>query len=324
MLGRHVRLLHMVRERDALVQARDRAILPQRPSNNLISAGSLVQLSYAQDMHYALWHLLLMAGATIAALLFAAGLLHLIPLLGSGGRKLSELLCRAPGLDWLIMYFTVLPLIVGPVMGGWAGLAGAIIGQAATVLIWCRLHELANAEAVRGPRIVKSLNRIVGRWRNHAALWVTATVAPLFALVRLAEILVYPALHWLIGLPSYSSSEWVNVSRQKFQGLVGHDLIWCLYCDWMTSIWSLGTEMLRNVESFWCPIRFYNGKKCEHCAIDFPDVAHGWVPADGTMAQVADTIEQMHGNGDHSWFGKRVKITVAGEPLETAGAGRSI
>jgi hypothetical protein len=150
---------------------------------------------------------------------------------------------------------------------------------------------------------------------------VTAIVTPLFALVRLAEVFIYPPLHWLVGLPDYNSGEWVNVSRQKFCGLVGHDLIWCLYCDWMTGIWSLGTEMLRNVESFWCPIRFYSDKKCANCAIDFPDVADGWVPADGTMAQVADTIDRMHGNGDHSWFGKRVPLTVHGQAFAAAASG---
>jgi hypothetical protein len=271
-------------------------------------------------MHFAFLHLLLIALGTMIALLALAGLLHLVPRLGGAGRRLSDALCRAPGLDLLVLYFTVLPLIVGPIVGGWAGLGGAIVGQVAAVLIWIQLHELANRDAVRGPRIVKALNGIVGPWRNHAALWVTATVTPLFAVVRLAEILVYPPLRWLVGLPAYREGDWVNVSRQKFSGLVGHDLIWCLYCDWMTGIWSLGTEMLRNVESFWCPIRFYNGKKCANCAIDFPDVAEGWVPADGTMAQVADTLIRMHGNGDHSWFGKRVQVTVRGQPVVETGA----
>lgn len=272
-------------------------------------------------MRNGLWTFLLIAGGTIASLLLVAGLLHLIPRLGSAGRRLSDALCRAPGLDGVVMFFTVFPIILGPILGGWAGLAGAIAGQVATVLIWTQLHELAHRDVVRGPRIVKSLNRIVGRWRNHAAVWTTATVTPLFTLVRLAELFVYPPLHWLVGLPAYNDADWVNVSRQKFCGLVGHDLIWCLYCDWMTGIWSLGTEMLRNVESFWCPIRFYSDKKCANCAIDFPDVADGWVPADGTMAQVADTIDHMHGNGDHSWFGKRVQLTVRHQPLaQAAGA----
>ncbi|HXE53740.1 MAG TPA: hypothetical protein VN541_12020, partial [Tepidisphaeraceae bacterium] len=74
-------------------------------------------------------------------------------------------------------------------------------------------------------------------------------------------------------------------------------------------------EMLRNIESFWCPIRFYSGKKCANCAIDFPDVIDGWVPADADMSQVARTIDQMHGNGDHSWFGKRVQVSVNGRVL---------
>ena len=272
-------------------------------------------------MRNGLWTFLLIAGGTIASLLLVAGLLHLIPRLGSAGRRLSDALCRAPGLDGVVMFFTVFPIILGPILGGWAGLAGAIAGQVATVLIWTQLHELAHRDVVRGPRIVKSLNRIVGRWRNHAAVWTTATVTPLFTLVRLAELFVYPPLHWLVGLPAYNDADWVNVSRQKFCGLVGHDLIWCLYCDWMTGIWSLGTEMLRNVESFWCPIRFYSDKKCANCAIDFPDVADGWVPADGTMAQVADTIDHMHGHGDHSWFGKRVQLTIRHQPLaQAAGA----
>jgi hypothetical protein len=112
---------------------------------------------------------------------------------------------------------------------------------------------------------------------------------PLFWLVRVVQMTIYPALVGLVGLPRYRTGEWVNVSRHKFAGLVGHGLIWCLYCDWMTGLWSLGSQMLRNIESLWCPIRFAEGKKCGHCALDFPDVAPrdrraGWVPADGTRA----------------------------------------
>jgi hypothetical protein len=112
----------------------------------------------------------------------------------------------------------------------------------------------------------------------------------------------------------------VNVSRHKFCGLVGHDLIWCLYCDWMTGVWSLGTEMLRNVESFWCPIRFDSEKKCANCAIDFPDVDGGWVPAGATIADAAATVERMYGSGQAGWFGhgSRVKLTVNGtEPARS-------
>ena len=100
----------------------------------------------------------------------------------------------------------------------------------------------------------------------------------------------------LLGFRHYKHSDWVNVSRHKFEGLVGHDLIWCLYCDWITGVYSLGAEMLRHIESFWCPIRFYNGKKCENCQIDFPDIEGEWVAADSTMSEVVDTLDQQMPN----------------------------
>lgn len=263
-------------------------------------------------MRLQLLHVLITAGMTLAAMLGGAAVLHLIPRLGSGGRRASSWICHAPGLDWVVLYFTVLPLIVGPILAGWAGLVGAIIGQVASVQAWIAIHEAANRRAVRGPRIVKVINRLVGRWRNHTAIWATAVVTPLFSLVRLAEVAVYPVLVRTVRLPAYNSHDWVRVSRHKFDGLVGHDLIWCLYCDWMTGVWSLGSEMLRNVESFWCPIRFASDKKCANCRLDFPDVQDGWVDAGGTMAQVADVLERQHSNGSHAWFGHPVRVTVNG------------
>jgi hypothetical protein len=148
-------------------------------------------------------------------------------------------------------------------------------------------------------------------------MWATAIVTPMFWIVRLAELFVYPVLTNLIDLPKYRHGDWVNCSRQKFNGLVGQDLIWCLYCDWMTGVWSLGTEMLRNVESFWCPIRFASDKKCVNCATDFPDVENGWVPAHGTMADVTATIERMYEHQrPRAWFGHPVRITVKGRAIE--------
>jgi len=136
------------------------------------------------------------------------------------------------------------------------------------------------------------------------ALWVTAVAVPVFFLIRLAEIFVYPGLIWLLGFKLYNHSEWVNVSRQKFEGLIGTDLIWCLYCDWMTGVYALGAEMLRNVESFWCPIRFYYDKKCENCSVDFPDINAGWVDANGDMEAVVDVLKEHMVKGDSwSWFG---------------------
>lgn len=260
-----------------------------------------------------------MAGGTFAAMLLGAGVLHLIPKLGQSGRSLSAALCRAPGLDWVVTYFTVAPLVVGPIVGGWPGLAGGIVGQIVGMLVWQWLHEIAHRDALRGPRIVKVLNRLVGRWRNHTAVWLTAIVTPMFWIVRVAEVAIYPLIARLVNFPRYNAGEWVNVSRHKFSGLVGHDLIWCLYCDWMTGVWSLGSEMLRNVESFWCPIRFDSAKKCAHCALDFPDVVHGWVPADGAMTDVAKTLETMFSNGRQGWFGHPARLTLRGEELGARG-----
>ena len=66
-------------------------------------------------------------------------------------------------------------------------LAG-IAGQVATVLIWTPLHELAHPAGRKGPRIVHTINRSVGRVRNHAAVWTTALVVPMFWIVRVAEL----------------------------------------------------------------------------------------------------------------------------------------
>lgn len=134
-------------------------------------------------------------------------------------------------------------------------------------------------------------------------MWATALVIPIFFLIRFAQVCIYPILIWMLGFPNYKHSDWVNVSRHKFQGLVGQDLIWCLYCDWMTGVYSLGAEMLRNVESFWCPIRFYNDKKCENCRLDFPDIENGWVAPEGKMDDVVQLLKQKYGNDHNSWFG---------------------
>ncbi|MFM9996331.1 MAG: hypothetical protein ACKVU4_11085 [Phycisphaerales bacterium] len=257
---------------------------------------------------------LVVAGITLGAMLAGAGVLHMLSRLGSAGRAVAAAFCRAPLLDVPITYFTVAPLFAGPIYAGWVGLGGAVAGQVASVLVWGWMHELWHIKDVRrGPRIVTTINRMVGRPRNHAAAWLTATVTPVFWVVRVAEIFIYTPITWLIGLPRYRHADWVNVSRQKFAGLVGHDRIWCLYCDWMTGVWSLGTEMLRNVESFWCPIRFASGAKCENCKIDFPDVNNGWVRAEGTMAEVTAVIEEKYtGRTERSWFGHPARLTVEG------------
>lgn len=273
--------------------------------------------------HAFLWH----SGVTLSALLLAAAFLHLVGRLGPIGEKLSDRCCRGLGLDLVVTYFTVAPWVVGAVMRGWWGVLGAVLAQVLAVLIWTVLHELTNFKHARPgrPRIVHSINRSVGRLRNHTAVWWTAWAVPIFWIVRVGEWFIYPPLTWLVRFPKYNQGEWVNVSRQKFQGLVGHDLIWCLYCDWMTGVWSLGTEMLRNVESFWCPIRFYSDKKCDNCKVDFPDLAgappgaaggpEGWVAANSDVTAAAALLEKKYPPGQkvNAWFGHPVRLTVDGQ-----------
>ena len=258
-------------------------------------------------------------GSTVAVLLAGTGVLHLVPCLGAAGRRCAEALCRAPGVDLALGFFTIAPVVVGAVLAGWSGVGIALAAEVTALLVWIALHELVHPQARRGPRIQRYVSRLVGRWRNHTAIWITALVVPIFWLVRFAEILLYPPLVWLLGFPRYRHADWVNVSRHKFSALVGYDLIWCLYCDWMTGVWSLGTEMLRNVESFWCPIRFSSDKKCENCQVDFPDIDGGWISADGTMVEVVELIERQYADGNRGWFahpGRRTDEPVPARPRQ--------
>jgi hypothetical protein len=214
---------------------------------------------------------------------------------------------RAPGLDVWVGLLIWIPWVVWAWQGGWAGLFGCLLGQYAGLQVFCILHT--NASGHRGGQIRRTLDRIVGPPANHAGLLATVPALPIFLGIRVGEVLFYPLLVWILRFPRINHAEWINVSRQKVDGLVGHDLVWCLYCDWMTGVYSLGAEMLRSVESFWCPIKFYDGKKCENCRIDFPDIDAWANPEKDTMDDVADLLLQQYPIGSEEergwWKGKR-------------------
>lgn len=267
-------------------------------------------------------------GACLAALLLSASFFHIAARLGAVGKRVCDLAAVAPGLDLIVFYFTSAPWIAA--IAVWYGrgeqsfsrllllFLACMVSQVLTLLLWAQLHMALHPGVRKGPRIYPTISRKVGPVRNHLAVWWTALVVPVFNLIRFAEIFLYPPLTWLVGFPKYPMKDWVNVSRHKFSGLVGYDLIWCLYCDWMTGIWSLGTEMLRNVESFWCPIRFSSPEKCENCKIDFPDVNGGWVPAGADMAAVTKVLDEKYPGpgGVNAWFGHPVRLTVGRKPVE--------
>ena len=241
--------------------------------------------------------------------------LHLLARLGKLGQRLLDKLTQAPGIDLVLIYFMILPLFVGWFVSSWAGIGVALAAQFSMLWLWIAAHELLHYKTRAEPKIFPTLSRIVGTWQNHLAVWITLLALPCFWTVRFAEVVAYPPLTWLVGFPKYQAKDWVNVSRQKFEGLIGYDLIWCLYCDWMTGVWSLGTEMLRNVESFWCPIRFYNHKKCENCKLDFPDVENDWVKSTDKMKDVAELIHCKYaGVEKNAWFGHSSRITHYKEP----------
>lgn len=246
------------------------------------------------------------------------------------GRAVCELCSRAPMLDLVVFGFTHGPWVGAGViwwkysdrsaLWALAYLGVAIVAQAVALVIWSWAHEFMHPKARKGPRIVHTLNRRVGWFRNHVAVWWTALAVPVFTMIRLGELIIYPGLVWLVRFPRYPMGQWINISRQKFEGLVGYDLIWCLYCDWMTGVWSLGSEMLRNVESFWCPIRFLSPEKCANCSVDFPDVTGDWVkpPPEGGMGDVAALLEKKYPGpgGVNSWFGHTTRLTVEGKEVE--------
>lgn len=250
-------------------------------------------------MHTFIWvFLAILGGETVLV-----SLLNLMPRLGGLGKDLVAILTKAPGLDVIVSLFLWVPWVIGGILDGWLGLLGAIAAQVLVMQSWIFAHEFAYRQTTKGSRIHRFMNQQFSWWRNNVALWATALAVPVFFAIRFAEVFVYPVLVWVLDFPDYKHSEWINVSRQKFQGLVGKDLIWCLYCDWMTGVYSLGAEMLRNVESFWCPIRFYDGKKCDNCKLDFPDIEGGWVATDGTMDDVEQVLQEKYGDRQRSWFG---------------------
>lgn len=233
-----------------------------------------------------------------------ATLLSITPRLGRFGQVIISYATTTPWIDIIITTILWVPWVIGIAAGGFQGFAAALAAQLLVINIWALLHEMAYRQSRQGPSIATFHNHRIGWLRNNIAVWSTLIVIPLFSLIRLAQVTIYPILVWSVDFPKYNHDDWVNVSRQKFSGLIGYDLIWCLYCDWMTGVYSLGAEMLRNVESFWCPIRFSNTKKCENCRLDFPDIQQGWVEAGRDMQAVNQLLQEKYANQPTaSWFG---------------------
>lgn len=213
----------------------------------------------------------------------------------------TEAITKAPWLDLFVSLFTWIPWVVGAWLDGWSGFLAAIVAELLLLHLFCIVHRAIRGK--KGKTLTDAQGRILGPFRNQLCLMVQTPAILVFVQVRLAEILIYPPVAWLGKLPTYRASEWINLSRHKYDGLAGYDLLWCWYCDWMTGIWALGSEMLRNIESFWCPIRFRSDVKNRNIATDFPDVEN-WSPSDGTMEDAVRVFEAHYdGKRKNSWWG---------------------
>lgn len=213
----------------------------------------------------------------------------------------TEKVAQAPLLDGFISLFTWIPWGLGFWAGRWSGLAAAVVAQILFLHAFCLVHRALRGR--NGRTLTDAQGRVLGPVRNQLCLLVQTPAIFVFVAIRVAELILYPLIAALGRLPTYRQSEWVNLSRHKYDGLIGYDLLWCWYCDWMTGLWCLGSEMLRNIESFWCPIQFQSPIKNRHASIDFPDVKE-WAPADGTMEDAVRLIEK-HYRSDtpNRWWG---------------------
>ena len=213
----------------------------------------------------------------------------------------TEAITKAPWLDLFVSLFTWIPWVAGAWLDGWSGFLAAIVAELLLLHLFCIVHRAIRGK--KGRTLTDAQGRILGPFRNQLCLMVQTPAILVFVQVRLAEILIYPPVAWLGKLPTYRASEWINLSRHKYDGLAGYDLLWCWYCDWMTGIWALGSEMLRNIESFWCPIRFRSDSKNRNISTDFPDVEN-WSPSDGTMEDAVRVFEAHYdGKRKNSWWG---------------------
>jgi hypothetical protein len=146
----------------------------------------------------------------VGLLIVGAGFLHLLSHLGAVGEKTSKWFCSAPGVDLALAYFMLLPLLVGWFVASWQGLEVALLAELSALWLWIILHELAHRQKSQA-KIHRQLSSTVGAWRNHLAVWITALAVPLFWGVRFVELIVYPPLTKLVGLPRYDAKNLIGL-----------------------------------------------------------------------------------------------------------------
>lgn len=235
-------------------------------------------------------------------------------LLAGGGFVLLLLLYRqgvetfleSPGLDVVVAYFTWGPWLVFWWIHGWPGLIACALAQVLSLLCLSGIHTFMSKRQRKPGALRKTLGEVLGTGRVVTGFLITLLAIPVFLFLRLGQVTVYPLLSLCLGFPRYRSSDWIRLSRHKFDGLVGLDLAWCLYCEWAAGVYALGGEMVRNNESFWCPIRFASDKHCENCRVDFPDIDRWISQKTGRLEDVSQLLSHQYQKGSdrpRSWYG---------------------
>jgi hypothetical protein len=110
----------------------------------------------------------------------------------------------------------------------------------------------------------------------------------------------------------------VNVSRHKFSGLVGHDLIWCLYCDWMTGVWVAGDGNAPERRIVLVPHPLRQLQEMRSLLDRLPRCPARLGAGDANMADVTRVLEQQYPPTQlpRAWFGSPVRITVRGREAD--------
>jgi len=172
------------------------------------------------------------------------------------------------GVDALWGGFMLVPYLLGWLLH--VPCWGVFLIQVAYLVTWCYYDEKRRGKP--GTFSIRAYWIKRDGWLRYLVGWFCTAAIPLFFVIRLTEIVVYPVLIWAWGLPPLHARDYIQLSRHKWQGLVGADLLYCLYCEWMTGVWSLGSAQLQNIETMWCPLRFGHEGQCDKCKLFFPDI----------------------------------------------------
>jgi hypothetical protein len=235
---------------------------------------------------------LILASSLLAGLIIMVGAAFAL--------RRSDWMAKPPGIDLVVIMLTVVPGVYVWIKGvqihqhwagGFAGFAVASVCQFIALELFHLFHTWhATRKGVANLRINHTIGSRFGHWRNRLGLWVTVPSVPFFLVNRMGHFTGYIPLMVVLDFPRFNHADYISVSRQKIENLIGADLVWCLYCDWMTGGWSLTTAMLNEVESFWCPLTFVDREKCEKCSHFFRmDL---WAPSNATPEQMREALNK--------------------------------